>query len=98
MTSTTMGPKRKYGLAWLFSKNPKNQSGPHQKAKVIPEIKTLRKIKNPLKTLKPGQLAQKSHLATRFIKRIRGKRSEREVVSKMALVFLEKSTDFFRCF
>ena len=29
-----MGPKRKYGLAWLFSKNPKNQSGPDQKAKV----------------------------------------------------------------
>ena len=29
-----MGPKRKYGLAWLFSKNPKNHSGPDQKAKV----------------------------------------------------------------
>ena len=38
MTSTTMRPKRKYGLAWLFSKNPKNQSGPDQKAKVkVPE-------------------------------------------------------------
>ena len=34
MTSTTMGPQRKYGLAWLFSKNPKNHSGPDQKAKV----------------------------------------------------------------
>ena len=34
MTSTTMGPKRKYGLAWLFSKNLKKQSGPDQKAKV----------------------------------------------------------------
>ena len=35
MTSTTMRPNRKYGLAWLFSKNPKpKQSGPDQKAKI----------------------------------------------------------------